>query len=85
MTVTSRPARAATRRHLGADEARADDRHPSGEGEVVPEGDAVVEGPQDVHAGHGLDPRDPARMGTRGDDEAVVGQDLTILQGQPMP
>lgn len=57
--------------HLAADPAGADDHHPGTVGQLLPQGQGVVEGAQHVHAG-AVEARQGARAGAGGQQQAVV-------------
>jgi hypothetical protein len=67
-------------RHLGADEAGADDTDTAGRLEFPGEGEALVERPQHVDAGQVGRVWDPAGCGPGGDHEAVVAQRLPVIE-----
>lgn len=71
--MTAQPGLPRGRGELGADPAGADDHDVVLPGENRPQPLRVVQGAQQVHAGHTLRAGQPDRLGARGEDEDVVG------------
>src|SRR3712207_5334052 len=65
---------------LCPDEPGADHDEAFGDGQVLPQGDRVVQGAQHVHAGESLAAGQPPGPGARGEDDATGPDPATALQ-----
>jgi len=66
------------RRHLGSEEAGADDHERPSGAQVGAQGEGVVQGAQHVHTRQVVSPRQPARPGAGGQHDAVAGDRAAV-------
>ena len=76
------PEQAAAGRQFHAEQPAAEHEHAAGAPQLRPEGDGVVQAPQAPLA-HQPRGGEAARAGAGGHDQAVVGQDVAVVQAQP--